>query len=228
MGDAKAKANISAARVVASTFGILVGLAGIDHGIFEILQGNAPTNGIMIDAIGPAQRFWEYGAETALTIVPNFLITGILAVLFGILVILWAGFFVHRKHGAWVLLFLSIILFLVGGGFAPIFMSILASLAASRIDKPVRWWRKLLPGSLLSFLGRIWRATLVLFVIIFIVSVGIAIFGWPLTSFFDAKTAFDHLNNLSYIMLGLMLLSILTGLAYDTCNASGTLDFSGV
>jgi hypothetical protein len=30
----------SATRVVASTLGVLVGLAGIDHGFFEVLQGN--------------------------------------------------------------------------------------------------------------------------------------------------------------------------------------------
>jgi hypothetical protein len=216
MENIKVIENISAARVVASTFGIIVGLAGIDHGFFEILQGNTATNGLMIYAIGPAQRFWEYGFETALTIVPNFLVTGILAVFFGLLVMLWAGFFVHRKHGGWILLSLSIILFLVGGGFAPIFVSILASLAAARIDKPVRWWRKLLPGSVLNFLGKFWRGILIIFVIVFVISVEIAIFGWPLTAFFDADTSMMILNTLAYIMLGLMVLSVLTAFANDS------------
>jgi len=48
-----------------------------------------------------------------------------------------------------------------------------------------------------------------------VISVGIAIFGWPLTEFFDAETAFNFLNVLSYIMVGLMLLSSLCGIAYD-------------
>jgi hypothetical protein len=64
--------NNHATKIVASIFGVLVGLAGIEHGVFEILQGNVSTNGIVIDAIGPAQRFWEYSTETALTIIPNF------------------------------------------------------------------------------------------------------------------------------------------------------------
>jgi hypothetical protein len=49
----------NAVKAVASTYGILVGLASIEHGIFEILQGDTPTGGIMIDAIGDDIRFWE-------------------------------------------------------------------------------------------------------------------------------------------------------------------------
>jgi hypothetical protein len=204
-----------ATRVVASTLGVLVGLAGIDHGIFEILQGNVSPDGVMIAAIGPTQRFWEHGRETALTIVPNFLVTGILAVIVGCLVMLWAGMFVQRKHGAGVLLVLTIVLFLVGGGFAPIFLSILASLAATQIDKPLTWWRKLLPGSLRSLLSTLWPGALIALVLLYLISIESAIFGWPLTSFFDADTALKHLYTLAYIMLGLMVLSFLTGLAHD-------------
>lgn len=49
----------SATRVVTSTLGVLVGLAGVEHGVFEILQGNVAIGGFMIDAIGPAQKLWE-------------------------------------------------------------------------------------------------------------------------------------------------------------------------
>ena len=209
------KTNISATRVVASTLGALVGLAGINHGFFEILQGNVAPSSLMIDAIGPAQRFWEYGTETALTIVPNFLVSGILSILVGFLVIIWAVAFVDKKYGAGILMLLSIILFLVGGGFAPIFMAILASLAATRINKPLNFWRAVLPGFVQRFLAKIWLGSLIAFVLLFLISVEIAIFGWPLTSFFDVDTAFNLLNTLSYLMVGLMLLSILTGFAHD-------------
>jgi hypothetical protein len=209
------KRSVSATRVVASTLGVLVGLAGIDHGFFEILQGNVAPSGVMIEAIGPAQRFWEHGTETALTIVPSFLVTGILAVIVGLLVTIWAAAFVHRKYGAGVLMLLSIILFLVGGGFAPIFMATVASLTATRINKPLRWWRALLHGNVRSVLARIWSGTLLAFVLSFLISVEIIIFGWPLTSFFDADTAFNLLNAFSFIMVGLMLTSVLTGFAHD-------------
>jgi MFS family permease len=204
-----------ATHVTAAVFGVLVGLAGIDHGIFEILQGNSPTSGTMISAIGPQQRFWEYGLETAFTIVPTFLATGILAVVVGIVVAVWSALYLDRKHGALILMLLSVLLFLVGGGFAPIFMALIASLTASRIHKPLDWWRKILPGVLRKFLAKIWSGVLITFVVVFVISVGIAIFGWPLTELFDADTAFNYLNVLSYVMVGLMLLSSLSALAHD-------------
>jgi hypothetical protein len=48
----------SATKTAASTLGVPVGLAGIEHGIFELLQGNFTPNGLMIEAVGPSQRFW--------------------------------------------------------------------------------------------------------------------------------------------------------------------------
>ncbi len=94
-------------------------------------------------------------------------------------------------------------------------MALLASFTATQINEPSRRWRALLPGRVRTFLAKIWRGALIAFVLLFFISVEIAIFGWPLTSFLDADAAFDLLNTLSYIMLGLMLLSVLTGLAYD-------------
>ena len=71
MEDNKNATINRATKIYASTLGILVGLAGIEHGILEVLQGNVRPEGLMIDAIGPEQRLWEYSAETALTISPT-------------------------------------------------------------------------------------------------------------------------------------------------------------
>ena len=209
------KVNNQATRVVAATLGALVGLAGTDHGIFEILQGNITPTSLLIAAIGPDQRFWIYGEETALTIIPSFLISGILSVILGLIVTVWAVGYIDRKYGALVLMLLSIMLFLVGGGFAPIFMALIASLAASRIHKPLKFWRAVLPVPLRKILGKIWKWVLIAFIFIFVFSVIIAIFGWPLTIYFNDETAFTHLNTLSFIMVGMMLLAVLSGFAYD-------------
>jgi len=205
----------NASHTVASTLGVLVGIAGIDHGIFEILQGHTRPGDVMIAAIGPDQRFWEFGTETALTIIPSFLISGILSVLFGILVTIWAVKFLDWKYGPLFLLTLSTILFLVGGGFAPIFMALIASLTATRIHKPLNFWRMVLPHVVRVFLAKLWRGVLIAFVIVFVFSVVVAIFGWPLTTFFDHETAFKYLNTLSFVMVGLMLFSVVSGFAYD-------------
>jgi hypothetical protein len=195
--------------------GILVGLAGIDHGIFEILQGNVRPDHLMIAAIGPTQRFWLYGDEPALTIIPNFLVTGILAVIFGTLVMIWSIKYIDKKFGAGILFLLGVLLFLFGGGFAPIFMTIITSLTAACINNSLQFWRVILPEFLQRFLGRIWLRVLAIFIVIYVLAVAIAIFGWPLILFFDAQTTLSYLDVLAYIMLGFMFFSPLTGFAHD-------------
>jgi hypothetical protein len=56
MAESRSKAAFSATRTGASRLDILVNLAGIDHGTFEILQGSLKPDGKMISAVGPAQR----------------------------------------------------------------------------------------------------------------------------------------------------------------------------
>ncbi len=207
--------NISATKTVASTFGVLVGLAGIEHGFFEMLQGNVTPSDIMIDAIGPEQKFWEYATEPALTIIPNFLVTGILAIIFGLLVTIWAYAFIDKKYGARILLLLSIILWLVGGGFAPIFMSILAFATATRINKPLKWWRAHLPVNLRGFLAKLWPWSIIAYVFVFVLGVEIAIFGYPLLWFFDANVTYTIQWTSALIMVVLWPVSIITAFAYD-------------
>jgi hypothetical protein len=215
MKAVKAFQNISAINAVASIFGVLVGLAGIEHGVFEMLQGNIKPDGLLIDAIGPAQRFWEYSSETALTIVPNMLITGILAIIVGSAVTIWATYYVNKKYGARVLMLLSILLWLVGGGFAPILMAIFAFIAASRIDKPLNWWRAHLPEFLRDLLARFWPWSILLYVVTFVAGVEIAIFGYPLLWFYSAEATYSIQWALAYMMVALWPLSILTAIAYD-------------
>jgi hypothetical protein len=104
-------------RITASAIGVLLGLSGIiNHGIFEVLQGNTPTNGVFIEAISEKYRFWIHGTEAAFTIIPNFLITGICAIIAGLSVIFWSLKYIHIKNGASVFLSLLILQTLVGGG----------------------------------------------------------------------------------------------------------------
>ena len=46
-----------ATRIIVFTIGVILGIAGIDNGFFEILQGNTPTNGLIIQAIGTGPGF---------------------------------------------------------------------------------------------------------------------------------------------------------------------------
>jgi MFS family permease len=212
----KAPKNTSATRVIASTSGILVGVAGMEHGLFEILQGNVRPGGLVIEAIGPAQRLWEHGAEPAFTVIPNMLITGILAMAVGLLVIIWSGAFIDRKYGPLVMMLLSIALFLVGGGFAPLVLAVLPVAAATGINRPLTWWRRHLPPKLRGFLAGLWAWSLIVFALLCLFAMGVAIFGYPLLWFFSADhtvNLLSSLGNVTFFILGPV--AVLTALAYD-------------
>jgi hypothetical protein len=80
-----------ATRISVSTLGIIFGIGGISHGIFKILQGNTPTGGMIISAISQAQPIWAHGNEIAFTIIPNFLVTGITAIIASLMIVIWSA-----------------------------------------------------------------------------------------------------------------------------------------
>jgi hypothetical protein len=206
---------LSATRVVASSIGIFSGLAGIIHGFFAMLQGNVTPSSIVINPIGPAQRLWPEAALHAISIIPNFFVTGICAMIVGLIIVIWAGAFIDKKYGARVLLLLSIILLLVGGGFGSAFLGIIASLAATQINKPLSWWRTHLPNNLQNILVKLWPWALIVYLFFFVSSVGIAIFGIPLLWFFNADITYSILLNLGPISDVLLVSAILAAFAYD-------------
>lgn len=164
-------------RTIVSTIGVMLGIAGLDHGIFEILQGNKPTTGLIIQAIGREQNLW--GTEEAFTLLPNFLLTGIVAVIVSLAIITWSLRFIHTRHGATVFGLLFIALFLVGGGIAAQIMFVPVTwAAATRINRPLDGWRKILPEGLRRGLAKIWPFTLVLGSISFLIGLFIAITGY--------------------------------------------------
>lgn len=166
-----------ATQIIVSTIGVALAIAGLDHGIFEILQGNKPTPGLVIQAIGPEMNLW--GTEEAFTVIPNFLATGILAVLVSLAIILWSLRYLDTKHGATVFGLLFIALFLVGGGIAAqIVFAPFAWAAARQINQPLDRWRRLLPEPIGRGLAKIWPVTLALGSLSLLIGIFIAITGY--------------------------------------------------
>jgi hypothetical protein len=125
---------LSKTRVAASALGIFAGLGGASHGPGEMLQGNIAPSVLVIEAW---PELTALQGEPAMTIIPSFLVSGILTVIVGVLVAVWAAKFVQRKNGGLVLILLSIILLLVGGGLFPPVFGVAAGLIGTRI-KPVK------------------------------------------------------------------------------------------
>jgi hypothetical protein len=163
----------------ASAIGVLLGMAGIfNHGLFEILQGNVSTNGFYIEAIGENHRFWLHGTEGAFTLIHNFLITGISSVFVGLIVIYWSLKYIHIKHGATVFLGLLILLTLVGGGIGHIILFLPTWAFATRINKSLDWWKKVLPIRLRKKLSTLWIYFLLATLASWLVVMELGIFGY--------------------------------------------------
>lgn len=120
-------------RAAASIIGVVAGLVGAYHGYNETLQGNSTPSGIMINAIGPPCQ--GSSCFPAMTVIPDFFVTGVVAIVFSLIVLVWAAALVQRKNGGVTLIILSIILLLVGGGFLPPALGIIAGAVGTRIKR---------------------------------------------------------------------------------------------
>ena len=205
---------IKATRIIVATLGSIFGLSGMSHGFFEALQGNVPTGGMFIAAIGEAQKMWEHGNEYAFSLIPNFLITGIVAMLVSLTIIVWSIGFIHKKHGSIILFSLFVLLFLVGGGVAQIVFFPFICLVASRINKPLNWWRKVLPVRIRKPLGKLWPWCLAIGSILFVFALQTAI-----TGFVPGMSDPDKILSVVMLCLGLeaiiLPLTFISGFAQD-------------
>jgi hypothetical protein len=148
--------TFGATSATASIFGALAGLGGLNHGIGETLQGNVAAGGIIVNSwtVGPIAA--NMGGEPAMTLAPSLLVAGILTITLSLAVTVWSVAFVRRKNGGLIQLLLSIAMLLVGGGFAPPVVAILASVAGIKIHSSYGWWRAHLPVARRRFLARLW------------------------------------------------------------------------
>lgn len=155
-----------ATHTLSLTLGLLAGLMGIEHGIGEVLAGNRPTGGLFILSWPDSTFFEIMGGEPAMTLVPNYMITGLLAILFSCA---FLALFVqpHRDGKTNALLFVLLILMLLsGGGFGPPITGIIAVLISFKTDSRLETWRRL-PAGLHRALSRLWPW-----------SFGLCLLGW--------------------------------------------------
>lgn len=121
---------VRSSRAAASIIGMIAGFIGAEHGYYEILQRDKTLNGILFDATSGTSfsnlPTSQWTGWPAMTLIQNFRITGIFAILVSLAVMVWAALFVQRKNGGLNLILLSILMLLVGGGFIPPLFGIIA------------------------------------------------------------------------------------------------------
>ncbi len=111
--------------------GVFAGLGGASHGPGEMLQGNVAPTEVLIQAW---PQLTALNGEPAMTVVPNYLVTGVLTIIFGLIVALWAAKFVQSRKGGAMLILLTVIMLLVGGGIVPPLFGIAAGIIGALIN----------------------------------------------------------------------------------------------
>ncbi len=206
--------QINATRYVVSTLGGLLAIGGFEHGVFETLQGDTPTPGLFIHSIGPHQQMWPYGTEDAFTLIPNFLLSGLVSIALSLLIAVWSIRFVHRKHGSTVFLLLFILLFISGGGVAQVVFFTLAWAVSLRIHKPAVWPDRMLSQPARVAFGNLWLPCLVLFTVLSLAALEIAIAGY--VPGIQNPNLKQHICwSLLLIGLSVLLVAIASGRAHD-------------
>jgi hypothetical protein len=204
-----------ATRIIASTFGVLAGIPGIAYGIFETFHGNVATNGIAINAMDPSIKMWRDGQVPALTIIPNYFVTGILAIIFSLIVIIWAVAFIQIKRG-WVIWFLfSIVQFIVGGGTAQIMLVPLVCIIASQINSPLTWWQLHLSKRIRSIFAKLWLLFFIVSSLLYFLHYTIPIINGITGSFLGVNDPNLGLI-VGYSAIVPFVLAVITGFANDS------------
>ena len=155
------------------------------------------------------------------------MVTGIVSVIVGVAIVIWSIWYLPTKYGRSVYLGLFILSFLVGGGIGQVFFFIPAWAFATRLNKPLTWWRQVLPRRSWPFLSRLWPVTLVLATLVMLVGLEMAIFGS-----FPGMTEPESIQNTALLfVLSSAILYVLTFVAgfgheLNRREGVGTLSFA--
>ena len=201
----------SATRWTVSILGCLVGYAGFEHGIGEILQGNVAPSGVMIRSWPHSEAFRILDGEPAMTLIPNLLVSGWLTIVVSVGLTIWVVGFVHRRFGALIFLGLCIVLLLVGGGFGPPLMGVILGAAATRIHRQSAWGQRI-PEVVRAGFSRIWSISIAACICGYL-----ALFpGMVLLSHFTSLASPALVGMLALFSFAMLGIAILGGLARDS------------
>ena len=137
--------------------GVLAGVGGLVHGVGEIAQGGS-TEGLAFDSWATGRIAENLGGEPAMSVVPDLLLTGALTVVVSLAVIAWSVAFLHRRDSGRVLSVLVLVMLLVGGGFGPPALGLLAGLVVGGARADLTSWAPRFHGTLGQRLARMWPA----------------------------------------------------------------------
>ena len=190
-------------RVYTTILGLFVGISGIVHGLYEVFQGNKATEGFYLPSIG------------AVTLIPNYLFTGIAAIVVGIFILIWSIGFIQTKSGPGIFLFSSILLFFVGGGVAHILIFLIAWLVSTNIRSSLSFWERIISKHLRGTFSKIWLPVLVAGLLFVLSGVLIWIFIIPPGEIREITSTHYLLWSLLLVGVFLLIVDIILGFSRD-------------
>lgn len=117
--------------------------AGFEHGVGALVQGGAP-DGPVFESWPDHEAIAVIGGEPAFTVLDDLTVAGLLTIVVAVAIAVWCIGFVDRPRAGSVLVGLSVVLFLVGGGFGPPLIGVVVGVAAGRSGRPEPWWLRML------------------------------------------------------------------------------------
>ncbi len=171
----------TASRASISVFGVIISFAGIEHGIGEILQGNQAPTGVMIASWPTSPFFRMLAGEPAMTIIPNLLATGMLAILTTVIFLMLSTAWLNKKFAGWMMIPVAIAMLLSGAGMSPPILVVILSVATIVMHNPTRKIRSRKRTSFHQLRAKLWQGTLILSVICWLAVLP----GLPLLDYFS-------------------------------------------
>lgn len=163
-------------RKTVLVIGIYACILGAVHGFFEISHGFSPTDGVLISAV-PVNTavvdIWHANLP-AISVIPNYLITGLITILLSGYLIYYMAFALKSKRDSYKLLIISILYVLIGAGFIPFFLlgiCIISTLFLTSLKQ------KELPRKLKSWGRPLWTIGLTIYIVMVIAEWIIGLFN---------------------------------------------------
>ena len=149
-----------ATRTAVASVGLVTAFAGAEHGVGELTQPSTDPGSLFIESWPHVAAFEPLGGEPAMTLIPDLRVAGVVTILTSLALGWWVLRVQARRRDGWLLLGLSVVLLLVGGGFGPPLIGLMLGYAMLRAVPSRPLARP--PGTARRALGRRWRLLLVL------------------------------------------------------------------
>lgn len=202
-------------RLSATALAVYAGMLGIIHAVFVLLQENTQLSGGVFNAIGaPCQpELSWHNCLPAMSLLPTTRISGIIALIFSLLMVMCAFVCLPKRGGAWLLVALSIAMLLTGAGFVPTYAGLIAAVGTAALRAPLKVWRSGWLSQPASLLAHLHPWALILFLIW-------AVLGWGVGAIANDLLLATGGATFFFFDLLLPLLILTSALAFDSRLAS--------